>query len=257
MQITCVIPLTRLWMLDEIAQQVIDEQSDTYNLDVLIVCDNVHIPKWQIENAFQPIDHKILYTENEPSGETNIHQRRQRICDTLNLARSHINSETKYVWVLEDDTTIQPGTLKRLLSHMNNKTGLVSGIQAGRHAFKIVGLWNANYPLDKPRRLWPDPTQMSTLPYQPDGQTYIHASGLYCMLTQAHLFRTTQFRHSHLGPDFYYGWDIHKQNYYNLADWTIICGHKTQNQTIYPDHECIETRWTVQANGELWPEVIT
>lgn len=256
MQITCVIPLTRPWMLDTLAEQILAEQNPSYDLDILIICDNIHIPKWQIQNTFDSLNHKIVYTEKEPTNEINLHERRQRITDTYNLARHHIPPETKYVWTLEDDTITPPETLKRLLSHMTNKTGLATGIQAGRHAFKIVGLWDANIPTDKPKRHYPDPTRYHTPPYQPDGQTYIHASGLYCMLTQAHLFKTTPFRHSHLGPDFYYGWDIHKKGFYNIADWTIKCGHKTQNTTIYPDYDCIETLWDVQPNNQLHPTII-
>lgn len=261
MKITCVTLLTRLWMLDEIAEQIKTEQSDDYELDVLIICDNIHIPKHHIESAYQNIPHKIIYTEREPSSETGITERRQHITDALNLARANITSGTKYVWVLEDDTTIQPGTLQRLLSHMTNKIGLVSGIQAGRHAFKILGLWNA-VELDPKHRKYEHPEHpsiMETLPYLPDYPLdfqYLHAAGLYCTLTQAHLFRETPFRHAHLGPDFYYGWDLFRKSYYNLADHKIICGHKTQNQTIYPDENCIATRWTVQANGELWPEIL-
>lgn len=254
MQITVVLPLSRIWMLDIQAEQIRQNQIAGYDIHTLVICDNIDIKKWQIEDAFRELNHTIVYTENEPTTETNIYSRRQRITDIYNLSRYHIRTNDQYVWTLEDDTLIPPDTLKRLLTHTQKKVGLISGIQAGRHAFKIVGLWNANIHLDLPRRLWPDPIRYETPPYQTQGTSYIHASGLYCMLTQAKLYRTTPFRHHHLGPDFYYGWDIHKQGYYNLADWTIICGHQTQNHTIWPDQDCIPTRWNVQANGELWPE---
>ena len=237
--VTAIIFLSRQWYLEDIADSY--KKLDTTNIDMklTIIVDDINIKKADIEYYFEGCNPKIFYTENEQIPEGNIAARRSRIAEIFNFARKY-PTDTEYILTIEDDTIMPSDGLQKLLNLDND--GLRSGVQMGRHAIKMLGLWHIK------------PGQYQTLPYS-TGIEKIDACGLYFCLIPADIWKSTPFVYdaeSPVGPDVLYGETLHY--YDHLADLTIKCGHMQQHQTIWPDESCQQITFIKQP--EYWEPVI-
>lgn len=238
--VTITIFLSRRWYMEPLAESINNYDLENLHIETQIIVDDQNIPKTDIEYYFEKFKPKIYYTENYQIPEGNIAARRSRIAEIFNYAKQQpIN--TQYVLTIEDDTIAPPDGLKKLLKLNNN--GLRSGVQAGRHAIKMLGLWHIK------------PGQYSTLKYTPTIEK-IDACGLYFCLIPADIWKSTPFVYdaeSPVGPDVLYGETLHY--YDHLADLTIKCGHMQQHQTIWPDESCQQITFIKQP--EYWEPQIT
>jgi hypothetical protein len=213
--------------MPNMAEQLNNLDTTNIQLKTLLIIDNL-----QIRNAHSYFPNAdIIFTSLPPVGEMNIGQRRQRIADIHNLARQH-PIDTEYVWLLEDDSVIPQDCIQKLAS--NRYDGIISGVQAGRHAYKIVGAWTITE------------DYYTTIPYEPTFYPQnVDATGLYCLLQPTQQYLETPFEHI---PDSPVGPDVHYTRQFNCKiDWTLPIGHQTQTETIWPDENCIVASFAVES----------
>lgn len=244
LKLTIFLPITRKDRLPKIGQQMRDLDTSGFDVSILAISDNKDVTVDDIKRVLPDKYHsKILTTGLPGASEFNIQARRGRITDVFTMARKHI-SPYGFVFVVEDDTDINSNALQCLSEtyaaySYQDLVGLVSGVQCGRHGFKMLGLWRAE-----------SDNVMVTLPYQEKEMTQqIDASGFYCMLTKAELFKSAKFRYGAFGPDVCYGVDLSKKGYQNFVDWRVRTGHDTGNKVLWPDANCITIKY-VNVDGE-------
>ncbi len=223
-KITIVLPLSREWRVEPMREQLETLDTEGLEVDLLVIIDNHEIKLYD-----WPHDPRILYMDQNHPGESNSYARRQRIADIMNLARTNIDSD--YTFILEDDTQIESHYLQTLVSHMSTRknVGLISGIQAGRWASSMNGIWKTDNIFNP--HIW------ETLPSTPKTLKPVDATGIYCTLTPTKLFQQTPFRCTYQGPDVNYGLDLRTKGYTNYADLNLTCGHVTRTKTIWPTPE--------------------
>jgi len=234
MRITSILPMCRQSRLEAMADQYRNLDLQNIDLDIILIVDNSEIPRWQIEQAYEGLDHQIIYTDRIGPSEANIYERRQRIADNLNLAKKHV-ANPDYVWLIEDDTEYPSETLQQLLQP---KQPIVSAIQAGRHSIKILGLWEKT------------PTGYQTISKY---QRHVDACGLYCLLIRIDLFKDTLLEYDKelpVGPDVQYTNNLNQP----IHVIPLHLGHTTQTETIYPT-DCQQISFTYE--GNRWNTQIT
>lgn len=245
---TIVLPMSRDWRIEDMQTQIESLSVGAKIIDVLVISDGLKI-FWPTYNYGPSVwgrkcTPRILYMDENMPGESNSFARRQRIADILNLARNNIAADSDYVFIVEDDTEIKPHFLTALSSyfpaidvekglvrgaelahHKYEPVGTISAAQAGRWAASMFGAWKTDNIAN--------PTTYETLPL---GNTIeaVDATGLYCTLIRADLFRDTPFRCTYQGPDVNFGIDIRLKGYQNYINWDLHCGHVLRQKTIYP-----------------------
>ena len=237
--VTAIIFLSRQWYLEDISDSY--KKLDTSNIDMrlTIIVDDINIKKDDIEYYFEECNPKIFYTENEQIPEGNIPARRSRIAEIFNFARKY-PTNTEYILTIEDDTIMPPDGLQKLLKLDND--GLRSGVQMGRHAIKMLGLWHIK------------PGQYQTLPYSTRIEK-IDACGLYFCLIPKPIWDNTPFIYdadSPVGPDVLYGESLHE--YTHLADMSVQCGHNIIRGILWPNESCQQITFTKQP--EYWEPIV-
>lgn len=233
-KITIVLPLSRDWRVEPMREQLETLHTEGLEIDLLVIIDN-----HEIKLDWYDLNPRIKYMDQNHPGEANSYARRQRIADIMNLARTFTPEDTNYVFILEDDTEIKPHYLKALLPYGSMHTAgdeysrsLSSGIQAGRWASSMLGIWkvdNLEYP-----------TTIETLRYSNNSTgwtTEVDATGIYCTVTDARDFRETPFRCDYQGPDVNYCLDIKRKGTNIYAQWDLLCGHATRTKTLWPTPE--------------------
>lgn len=154
----------------------------------------------------------------------NIGTRRARISAAHNQARSLISSSTKYVFSVEDDTLV-PNTALETLTQVairHRAFGAAVGVELGRWGVPYVGAWNAD-DVYEPTKIVSVENKF-TVDSAPDQN--IDASGLYCTLIRADLYRDHNFTSSNgLGPDINLGLELRRLGYENFISWDVGCVH--------------------------------
>lgn len=254
MKITVFVPISRTWRINKVIDQITTLDIGDNQVDAVIILDNTFISTSAVKNAFLSRNSNIKLTtvyntNNEGIAEMNLTKRRQRITEVFTRAQGLIPRETDLVFTFEDDTDFEPNTLIKLIAFYfhkgwDYKVGLISGVQAGRWGFRMLGLWKAND--------YNDPTLMETLDNSPiDDQ--IDAAGFYCFITSRDNFVNTPHKFDFFGPDVHFGLSLRSKGYSNFVDWTISTGHVTRTHTLYPDDECISIKYE-KVNNE-WERV--
>ncbi len=226
--VTVVLPLSRHWRVEAMEDQLLDLDTDGIDVNLLVIVDSQ-----DFTISWPQLKPQIVYMDENHPGEINAYARRQRIADIMNLARQHV-PDSDYVFIVEDDTEIKSHYLKTLVETYQHleKTygapGILSGVQAGRWASSMLGIWDTDNK--------DNPTIWETRPLG-EGLEPCTATGIYCSLTQTKLFKDTPFRTTYQGPDVNFGLDLRLKDRTNWVKWDLICGHVTQTKTIYPTPE--------------------
>lgn len=255
-----VVPLTRMWAVDMQAKQIAAMNRFTdIDINLLIFVDNADITDSYIVDKLQKyemtIDYTIKNTKRHAPHEVRIFYRRDRITDMLGMLQAHIKSMPKtydMLFMVEDDTKIQPDALEKLLSDykeltaQNVKVGLIEGVQVGRHGIRMIGAWRTDNVFD--------PTEMSTIPFDQHGFfEKIDGGGLYCFITPMHLFLEHGFywHDECFSVDVTYGLELRKKGYTNIIDWTVNTGHADQHgNVLYANNNCTVASYKKEDNGE-------
>jgi hypothetical protein len=180
--------------------------------------------------------------------------RRARIAAIHNQARSLIDHEHGFVFLVEDDTTFGPKTLSRLLRVANNNRafGMGVGVEIARWGIPYVGAWTADDVYE--------PTVLKSVENRTDikidtPEERIDAGGLFCSLVKADLYKAHQFNSKNgLGPDVNLGLEMRRLGHENFLVWQIQCTHYNnvlgEEVTITPDIETKQVTLTKKTNNK-------
>lgn len=226
-------------MADQIFSLIVPD----IQVELVLVVDNIEIPKSTIHRCFGRFPYKLHYTGLPLPSEQNLGQRRTRIADNMNTARGMVGN-SDYTFLLEDDTDIKQDYLTALIENMHSDAGIISGVQAGRHGLYHIGAWNTD-DID-------NPTLFETVPYSNSGLRAVDATGFYCCLLSTKLFQSTTIPCEPLpvGPDVQFGLQLRKQGYSNFIVDDLKCGHIEETRVVMPSKECVQVRF--KKTGEKW-----
>jgi hypothetical protein len=243
-----VVPLTRKWAVEMQAKQLSQmNRFNDINVELLVFIDNADITEAFVANQFEkyemPIAYHIASSGRRAPQEVRLFYRRERIKQMLTMVQGEILKIRRpfdMLFMVEDDTQIQPDALQRLLTDykeltdQNIKVGLIEGVQVGRHGIRMIGAWRMD-DLEHP-------TVMATLPFSKSSFfEKIDGGGLYCFITPMELFlsHTFYWHDECFSVDVTYGIELRKKGYTNLIDWTITTGHADQHgNVLYPNENC-------------------
>lgn len=171
----------------------------------------------------------VQYKTKDKKKNYDMNHRRLRIANIHNYAKQYIQ-KSDYIFCIEDDTTFQPDTLKRLIKNYTILpfAGFIQGLQVGRWGINHYGVWKADSIYD---------ISSITSMLRGDGLVECDAGGLYCMMTKAEIYMAHNFQPFNggdLGPDVDYGIELRKQGYKNYTDWQIPCNHHVKDGIIEP-----------------------
>lgn len=235
--------MTRLWRVKVMADQIRQLETNDLKLDLVLIVDNIGIPKSSIYRCFKDFSYALEYTEKPLPSEGNVAVRRERIASNMNRARELVG-KTDFVFMLEDDTDFDPWFLQHLIAQYKPDRGIISAVQAGRHGLHHIGAWETDdlkYP-----------TVFETVPYKAKGIRQVDATGFYCCIMRTDLFKRVPVPCEILpvGPDVQYGIELRKQGYRNLLYDDLKCGHVEEHRVVLPTEDCMQVRF--RKNGDRW-----
>ncbi len=257
-KLNVVVPFTRLWVVDSFLAMFdqIDFGSPK-EVNVLFYNDTddreltTRLVAWAKANEVK-FGRTRVFTSGLPKLDEwgsyeHIVKRRERIIAMRKTCAELLLDYVEYSFFLEDDTFVDRDAFQRLFSSIkdNPEVGLVSGVEANRHAFPCLGLWHIE-PLE-------DPQVVKTAQYRTGGIQELDGTGMYCFITRTALYKAADFRYESecLGPDNCFGWDLRKQGLKVLVDWRVICAHKTElGDPLYPGPDAQQIVW--RKEGEDW-----
>lgn len=240
MQITTILPVSRVEYLDRILESL---KNQTYKSQSLIVIfdgsDNDFIT---VRNKVVGIDyqHVLCVKSTNRIKAQSIYERRWHIANIHNQLRELIG-DADYIFSVEDDGILPPNALERLVSSKSMAhLGLVTGVELGRWGVPYVGAWRADDVFD-PKRI----VSMHSRAGEDVGDS-IDACGLYCALIKADLYKSHKFTASNgLGPDVNLGLYIRQQGYLMYIDWGISVTHLTNRSGLEMEIPATDTSITV------------
>jgi hypothetical protein len=229
-RVTVFLPLSRVDRVEATCLQVMSLDCSGLDVDVVVVVDNPDIEVHSFSSILGSRLSAYCFSGlGAVDSGTDMVVRRQRICDVFGLGTELVGA-SELVFVLEDDTDIGQDFLLRLVD-LYDKTpdaGVVSGVECGRWMYRIIGAWDVDDPVD--------PSKIESVVFRDiDEIQYVCATGFYCCVVRADLFKAGVFRHDLLGPDFYFGLDLAAQGFKNVVDWSLRCGHVTETICLSPE----------------------
>lgn len=246
---TLYIPFSRAWVFDRFREQMLKAEMPYGQTEVVVLLDSKDLglrDKWlellrlmRLEKSWNGLS--LYMTGLEPLDDrARIYQRRQRIMDLKERSKKVI-SATRYVYSIEDDTFVPPDTFAKLYKHITPEVGLVTAVEAGRWGIKMVGVWEI---IDDEQG---NPLIVRTkLPPEVPSIEEIQGSGWYCYITRVDLFKKLIARDNGepMGVDVCYCYDVIKEGYKALVDWSVHCEHHTrQGEIIRPDKDIEQLEW--------------
>lgn len=241
--ITLFMPVTRRWRVYAIAKMLAGLNTEGLKVEVLLLIDSPAVKDNAILDAFEkyevPLAYTIRHTGNDLPSETKIAERRTRIKEMLEKAQKLIG-DTDFVFMVEDDTEIQPNALQNLIENYRNLTnagapvGIISGVQVGRWGYRMIGGWRVD-DINEPKHVATIPFNRSAILEKIDG------SGLYCYLVPTALFKAHKWYWHDVcfSVDMTFGLELRRQGYQNYIDWTIVAGHVMDNgNVLVPNEKC-------------------
>lgn len=222
MEVNIVIPISRKYFLSDLFKSLDMLICDVNKTSIFIYIDGdltLYEQAKKLLNQSKYIDKKIVYRNRGIGSVGSVHRRRQRIADIHNEIRTLI-TESKYIFLIEDDTLVPPNSLNKLYEfyNKNDGVGLVSGIELGRWGYPINGAWTYN-------KEW---GEISSWPARYTDDFYkITASGLYCCLIRFEHYIQNNFEpfEKILGPDYDLGLNLTITGLLNFINPSIQCEH--------------------------------
>lgn len=252
MNITIFVPLSRRDRIQTVAEQIaaLDKRvQDTFN--ILVIIDHQKISESDVLKHFGRLCNKVtvVYSGLKPVPEMDLRRRRERITEVFRMAQARIPFSTDLVLTIEDDGDFNPSAMTTLLEDYDllsqvSNVGLVSGVEAGRWAVKMVGVWNCDNPRN-PSRIWSYPYKNNNVEIHE-----IKAAGFYFFVTSAELFRNTPLTFGDFGPDVFFGLSLSASGYVNYVDWNVQIDHVTPHGIIRPKDGIHSAKF--EKLGESW-----
>lgn len=227
--ITIVLTVSRKDYLEKVITAIELLDCDYTKIDILCIVDGDTELYIRTRNLIMGTKYRNRLTVKfEGGGKPNrysIPERRERIAAIHNHARSLINHNDGYVFLVEDDTTFYTNALKKLLKVAleNPAFAFAEGVELGRWGVPYVGAWIADdiYNLTELK-------SVENIQPVPMGQpaTNIDAGGLYCALVRTDLYKQHTFTAKNgLGPDINFGIENRQLGFENFIVWDVPCKH--------------------------------
>ena len=220
MQITTILPVSRVGYLDRVLQSL-ERQTTKPNRNIIIVDGS--------DEDFELIKSKVAGKNYELIRSTNrgpafaIIERRQHIANIHNQAKELIGDD-EWVFSIEDDGILPYDALERLLwvQKARPEAGMLTGVELGRWGVPYVGAWRAD-DVHRPKQLMSMENHAGE-----DFIDHIDAAGLYCALIRGDLYRSHHFNSDNgLGPDVNLGLDIRCKGNDIYIAWAVPITHLT------------------------------
>jgi len=249
MLLRIVMPFSREDRLEIMAKQIRELEVGDYEKHLLIVLDNPRISQEKIQRIFKDINFECIATKwpEEPNSH-NVIQRRARITHVWNIIREYMQDKTDLVLGIEDDGNFKQGDFLTLESTFKDryintycKCGFVSGVEAGRWGYKMLGAWRRK-----------ENGNMVTVPFKEHGIEQVHAAGFYFFVTTAEAIASCEgFKYNFFGPDVNFGLAMSDNDYFNFIDYSVKVGHDNSIRVIEPDAECIVLEYKKETD-RIW-----
>lgn len=197
----------------------------------------------EIKKRFYATTIKNISHTKPPSGASP--QARNRISQVRNESKPLVG-DTHYVFSFEDDTVIPADAFMKLSMNIDDKTGVISGVQVGRHTEKIIGAWFADH-------YW-FPSEFTTLGKNEITTPLVSVSGtgMYCYITPTKTYKEAQYGwHMPVGPDVWYGLFCLSKGLTVRVDQSVVCGHRIPNgKVLTPDNvDVVKIKYTKDEKG--------
>ena len=227
---TILLIVSRLEFINKVISSIELLECDNNNTNLLCIVDGDNELYVKARNLIMGSKYKNRLTIKFNGGKTasryNIKERRQRITDIHNYAKTLIEHDDGYIFLIEDDTTFGPLALKKLLkiADSNRAFGLAEGVELGRWGVPYVGGWVLDDIYD-PEFIISVDNQIPIIDPTITNSS-IDAGGLYCCLIKTFLYKSNVFFcHNGLGPDINLGINLRQQGFENYIAWDVPCWH--------------------------------
>lgn len=231
---TIILPISRADYLEGLFARLEDLQCDQEKTNLLCIVDGNPNLFVNVRNRVDQSKFKeklcVKLSSKKKLKHYSYLERRVKISEIHNEFKKYIKN-CRYVFGLEDDTFIQPSTLKKLLKnyYMYPHAGFIQGVQLGRWGIPYIGAWKIDDIYN--------PKKIKSISYSNSKKDLesIDAGGFYCFITKAEIYMAHDFKpfgNNDMGPDFNYGIELRKMGYDNFIDWSISTIHKTPKGDI-------------------------
>ena len=194
-----------------------------------------YVQRWQHkqESSWFATEMKItwkspLYPDKDPRSYM---ARWERIIENMKAIRTHLTF-SEILFMVEDDTIIPPDAFKKLYKQINSdkSIGCIEGVEALRDVSGgCCGAWKMIVANDRII------TKIG-LKANKTGITNIDAGGYYCWAVRMEALKQIKFRASvngYAGPDIWTWYDIKRNGWKTLIDWSIWCNHIGSDKIVY------------------------
>lgn len=249
MNITTVLPISRLTYLDRVIDSLLAQTLKPNNL--LVVFDGHDSQFLEVRNKIVglPFNSVICIPSTNTAPAHTIQDRRRHISKIHNQFRELVQ-DADWIFSIEDDGILPSNALERLveLVSTHDNVGMATGVELGRWGVPYVGAWRANN--------IGEPTEINSIEMSESSIEEIDACGLYCALIRADKYKEHVFFYNNgLGPDVNLGIYLRQQGFNNYIDWSIPVTHLTlidgKESEIHPSQKsrAVKLRFLY---GDVW-----
>lgn len=221
MQITAILPISRVEYLDRILESLLNQTVKPQSL--VAIFDGTDEEYLDVRNKIVglPFNQVLCLKSNNDRPAFAITERREHIANIHNQFTALIG-DADWVFSIEDDGILPRNALEELIRSVRPDTGMVTGVELGRWGVPYVGAWTVDDIFD---------TKVVTSCENKTPQDLIEpidACGLYCALIRASLYKNHVFEaHNGLGPDVNLALYMRQAGYQNYINWSIPVTHLT------------------------------
>lgn len=231
--ITIVLPISRKEYLFGVFKGL-DDLIRPAETELLIITDGNR----ELEDCVQSLLDTIHFNRiqvvnfgNSPASD--IYDRRHRIAEIHNFAKHYVSEAAQEVFLLEDDTVLDPeGLMKLIESYEAHEATFMQGVQVGRWKTPYIGGWLADDIKDP---------QLIKSVAPGEGVQEIDAGGLYCALVDAKVYKQHHFEPyvkydmKGLSCDVNFGLWMRYLGMKVMMNWDVQCGHYKDGQILTLD----------------------
>lgn len=221
MNITTILPVSRIQYLDRVLESLLAQTYKPNNL--IVVFDGPDSQFVEVRNKIVGLDYDTVRCVKSRHDRLAfaIPDRRLHIVD-IHKQIQEIIEDTDWIFSIEDDGILPPDALHKLVKIVKQyeDVGMVTGVELGRWGVPYVGAWKVDNIHDS-REMYSMENKC------PDGGVEeIDACGLYCALIRAGKYKQHAFTTQNgSGPDVNLGLYLRREGYHNYIDWSIPVIH--------------------------------
>ena len=228
MQITTILPVSRVEYLDRVLESLLNQTLKPQSL--LVIFDGTDEQYIDVRNKIVglPFNQVLCLKSNNLRPAFAISERREHIANIHNQFRDMIGG-ADWIFSIEDDGILPPDALQRLVLVAKDRPdfGIITGVELGRWGVPYVGAWRVDDINN---------TRMATSMENHAGEDFIDeidACGLYCALIRADKYKEHEFdARNGLGPDVNLALYLRQSGYKNYIAWAIPVTHLTNRSGL-------------------------